>query len=157
MLRFLWFKNIDSDDPVIVLLRFTRVVFGLTSSPFLLSGTVAAHLSKFIDLGLDVALLLKLLNDLYVDDSTTSVNSVDEGYEFYSKAKEYLSRGGFNLRKWATNSKELRLMIQKEVNAGYCDVGADDITYAKDELGVSSNYRKVLGVNWDIENDLFVF
>ena len=36
--RFLWFKDINETPRKIISLRFTHVVFGLTSSPFLLNG-----------------------------------------------------------------------------------------------------------------------
>ena len=36
-LRFLWVDSVTSDQPRIRVLRFTRVVFGVTSSPFLLN------------------------------------------------------------------------------------------------------------------------
>ena len=34
-LRFLWFDDVFATEPKIVRNRFTRVIFGLTSSPFL--------------------------------------------------------------------------------------------------------------------------
>ena len=40
VLRFLWVKNVKSEEPEIVILRFARVVFGVTSSPFLLNATI---------------------------------------------------------------------------------------------------------------------
>ena len=42
-LRFLWVDNILTDNPHLVIMRFTRVVFGVNSSPFLLNGTVRHH------------------------------------------------------------------------------------------------------------------
>ena len=45
---------------------------------------------------------------MYVDDSTTSFNSFNQGSEFYKIAKKCLSSGGFDLRKWATNNPKLR-------------------------------------------------
>ena len=36
LLKFLWFNSIESDDPEIVVLSFTCLVFGLISSPFAL-------------------------------------------------------------------------------------------------------------------------
>ena len=33
-LRFIWFDNVLSNNPSHVLVRFARVVFGLTCSPF---------------------------------------------------------------------------------------------------------------------------
>ena len=43
-LRFLWFDDIFKPDPVQIVLRFTRVVFGVCSSPFLLNATIRHHL-----------------------------------------------------------------------------------------------------------------
>ena len=34
-LRFLWVNDILTDNPQLVIMRFTRVVFGVNSSPFL--------------------------------------------------------------------------------------------------------------------------
>ena len=54
-LRFLWFDKIFSDQAKIVRNRFVRVVFGVTSSPFCLNGTIRKHVQsydfdkKFID------------------------------------------------------------------------------------------------------------
>ena len=48
LLRFLWYENFDADDPEVIILRFTRVVFGLTSRPFLLNGTISSHVSQNI-------------------------------------------------------------------------------------------------------------
>jgi peptidyl-tRNA hydrolase len=41
-LRFHWIKDLHSTE--VEVLRFTRVVFGLTSSPFLLNGVIARYL-----------------------------------------------------------------------------------------------------------------
>ena len=60
--------------------------------------------------------LLKLLRDLYADDSTTSFHSLNQGVEFYTIAKKCLSNGGFDLRKWATNHPKLRDYINSISN-----------------------------------------
>ena len=44
VLRFLWVDAIDKPSPEIVVLRFTRVVFGVSSSPFLLNATIKHHI-----------------------------------------------------------------------------------------------------------------
>ena len=40
-LRFLWYRNLKEES--IIRYRFTRVIFGVTSSQFLLNGTVHTH------------------------------------------------------------------------------------------------------------------
>ena len=159
LLRILWPEDILKEKSINLILRFTRVLFGLTCSPFLLNATVDFLLRKFINEGGDLWVLLKLLRALYVDDVNTNVDDEAEGTRFYDKAKYYFAQGGFNLRKWATNDKKLQ---------NYMDAGEhghhvidrnmeDELSYAKEELGASTKYKKVLGINWDLDRDEFVF
>ena len=46
-LRFLWVENISEKDRI-VLYKFVRVVFGVTSSPFLLGASIKSHVTKYI-------------------------------------------------------------------------------------------------------------
>ena len=65
-LRFLWVKNIESLLPEILTLRFTRVVFGVSASPFLLNATLKHHIERFSDEHPE--LVRRLMLSLYVDD-----------------------------------------------------------------------------------------
>lgn len=47
VLRFLWVDDVDKVSPEIVVLRFTRVVFGVSSSPFLLNATIKHHIEQY--------------------------------------------------------------------------------------------------------------
>ena len=63
-LRFFWLKDLDSGE--VQILRFTRALFGLAPSPFLLGGVVEQHLESWNDsLNDSVA---EILRSLYVDD-----------------------------------------------------------------------------------------
>ena len=104
LIRFLWFENINDPGSKIVIYRFTRVVFGLTSSPFLLNATLQHHLSKYLLIA-DISFYIeKLMRDLYVDDSTNSFDEVHECQRFFEISKTCLAAANFNLRKWATNN-----------------------------------------------------
>ena len=48
-LRFLWTENLTDPDPEVKSFRFTRVVFGVSSSPFLLNATIDYHLKQHYD------------------------------------------------------------------------------------------------------------
>ena len=41
-----------------------------------------------------------------MDNVNAGVNSAEVGYEFYLKAKRTFAEGGFNLRKFRSNSRE---------------------------------------------------
>ena len=105
VLRFLWYNNILNDDPNIIAYRFARLLFGLTSSPFILNSTINLHTNKFQNLSPEN--VQEFLRDLYVDDSSTSFPHIKDAYNFYLFVLETLSDGGFSLHNWCTNSKEL--------------------------------------------------
>ena len=46
-----------------------------------------------------------------MDDLNCGVNSVEDGVNFYKMLKSILLGANFNLRKWQTNSIELRKII----------------------------------------------
>ena len=43
-LRFLWVNDVSSENPELIKLRFTRLVFGLTSSPFVFNAILRNHI-----------------------------------------------------------------------------------------------------------------
>ena len=46
VLRFLWIADINEPDREVVIMRFTRVVFRVAASPFLLNATIDHHMSE---------------------------------------------------------------------------------------------------------------
>ena len=54
-LRFLWIDDVKKDEPEVILLRFLRVVFGVSSSPFLLNATVKHHIEKYKEEDADIS------------------------------------------------------------------------------------------------------
>ena len=57
-----------------------------------------------------------------------------------------MKEGGFEFRKWASNSVELINKINREENIN-----------CSDSSNESNHTRKVLGVNWDLEDDTIIF
>ena len=47
ILRFLWLDDINAELPRIKVLRFARVMFGVSSSPFLLNATIKHHMNGY--------------------------------------------------------------------------------------------------------------
>ena len=111
-LRFLWIDDINSSNPEILTLRFSRLVFGLVCSPFILNVTLRNHLLKYENI--DPEFVHNVIRALYVDDFASGKNSVKDCFELYQKLKSRFSEGGFNMRKWASNDQELNRLIEKE-------------------------------------------
>ena len=57
-----------------------------------------------------------------------------------------MKEGGFELRKWPSNSVEL----MKKINR-------DETINCSDSLNESNHTRKVLGINWDLKADTIIF
>ena len=66
ILRFLWIDDTEGVNPNIVVKRFNRVVFGVTSSPFLMKATIRHHVTKYE--ANDPQFVSDFLTSLYVDD-----------------------------------------------------------------------------------------
>ena len=162
-LRFLWVKDLAAEQPEIIELRFARVIFGVSSSPFLLNATIRHHLEHA---QADPETVNKLLRAFYVDDVVTGASNEDEAHGLYHTAKTLLKKGGFHLRKFTSNSLILRSAIDREENphlqpATLPTHPSDmDETYASITLGSSGKCnpgeRSVLGVQWNTYSDELV-
>ena len=96
--RFLWLT--DWTKPMsrtnITIYRFTRVLFGIISSPFLLAGTIDLHLSKTGTVNSK-----KALKDLYVDNLVTGARNLEEALVFFDEIKKTFREISMNIREWA--------------------------------------------------------
>ena len=165
VLRFLWVDDITKDDPKIMTYRFTRVVIGVTASPFLLSGTIKHHIEKYHEE--DPEFVHKFLSSIYVDDLSSGDEDDNAAYELYIKSKQRLSEGGFNLRKFLSNSPILLQRIQQNEDTVAIsqsttyvvnDVCTEDKSYSKSTVGNLQEVplekeEKILGIRWNYVSD----
>ena len=108
-LRFLWLQDVSKDPPENKVLRFKRVIFGVRSSPYLLNAILRHHLSLFADTHPD--LVQKLERSNYVNDIVTGATDEETTYLFYEQSKSIFRDGGFNHRKFVTNSSLVQQLI----------------------------------------------
>ena len=160
-LPFLWVNNVDNEQVDPVVYRFCRVVFGVNCSPFLLNATLQYHLDTFVEIDPEFVRIMK--RSFYVDDLVTGDTTTQAASELHDKAKERLALGGFKVRKWLTNSGELRAKIRHcELRDGAKvnnKIESSDESYAKKMLGRQEGMRneRILGLSWDCKEDLFIF
>jgi hypothetical protein len=159
------------DDPFnetdkLLHLRFCRLVFGLKPSPAILGATINYHLEKHKGTEPEA---VQALQDLYVDDLPTGAVSEEKAFEIYESTKRVMKCGGFNLRKWKSNSKAVsdRIGECETINASKpehlpekASVIEDDRTYVETVVGpqaVDENKTKILGLSWDTKEDELFF
>ena len=82
VLRFVWVERIDEDPPKFLVLCFTRVVFEVSYSPFLLNATIKYHLN--INTHSDSELVSRLSRSFYVDDVITGAPNEEAAFTLYS-------------------------------------------------------------------------
>ena len=109
-LRFLWYDDVSSDFPKLKRLRFARVIFGVTSSPFLLNGTIRKHLGNY---KYDEGFVEEIEISFYVDNFSRGDTSFETAIELYKKLRVRFAEGYFNLRKWRTNYANLKKLISE--------------------------------------------
>ena len=156
VLRFLWVRDPIEDPPQYIVLRFARVVFGVSCSPFLLNATVRHHLELHQDS--QRTLVDKLLRSFYVDDVITGADTEEDAFRLYTESKELLKSGGFNLCKFTSNNLALQQKIS--IAEGVIPTQACEETYTQMTLGKAQpsfrGERKVLGVIWNVDLDEMV-
>lgn len=93
MLRFLWFDDVFADKPNTIELRFACVVFGISSSPFLLNARVNYHLQKFM--ATHPRTVMDITNSIYVDDIVFGAEDEESAYNLYLHGVEEDVEGKF--------------------------------------------------------------
>ena len=137
--QFLWWRDGDFSKPP-VRFEMNAHLQGSTSSPscsnFALKLTASAGEKKF---GSEAAETLR--KNFYVDDLLKSSETVDSARSLISDVSEMCSSGGFHLTKFFSNHPEV----------------LDSVPSSERKDCSDSPIQRVLGVQWSIENDVFLF
>ncbi|XP_074651688.1 uncharacterized protein LOC141906304 [Tubulanus polymorphus] len=125
--RFLWLSDPSYPESPFVEYRFCVVLFGATSSPFILNATIIKHLLQY-----DSTVSRSMLSNVYVDNFGVSVPSSDELDNYYLESRELMNDAKFNLRSWASNCESTHELAVSD--------------------GVSDNSTtvKFLGLKWNV-------
>jgi hypothetical protein len=102
--RVLWYDNLVSRN--IIEYKFTRVIFGATSSPYILGATLEKHIEQYNKDGEFAHTINSLLCDTYVDDVQGGGDEIDDVKQFKKEATLIMKEGGFKLYKWHSNVRD---------------------------------------------------
>ncbi|XP_022102055.1 uncharacterized protein LOC110985381 [Acanthaster planci] len=145
VLRYLWWPDGDtSREPAVH--RMTAHPFGGTWSPsccsFALRHTAEDNRHEFQPDTVNC-----VMRNFYVDDCLVSLATEVEAIRVSRELRELLSRGGFQLTKWLSNSPQVLESTPQEDRA----VGVRGLDLNHEALPT----ERALGMQWDVETDCF--
>jgi len=109
--------------------RFTCVIFGAASSPYILGVTLEKHLIQYRETFPET--VKALLKNTYVDDMQFGGYKREDLLKFKVEATQILQDGGFELHKWHSNVPEAEAPIPE----ASVSKEEDATTYAKTAVG----------------------
>ena len=140
--RFLWRGCDQSREPEEY--EFSRMVFGITSSPFqaqfVIQKHAQLHRSEY-PMASETA-----LKSTYMDDSMDSVQDEEKGVQLYHQLAALWNKAGMHARKWLSNSPEVLSAIPVEDRASEIDLDSGELPTVK-----------TLGIIWRAKEDIFSF
>ncbi|XP_071948772.1 uncharacterized protein [Antedon mediterranea] len=147
LFRFFWWSGGDLEATPIKY-RMTVHLFGATSSPscanFALQQTAKDNQKLHSKEAVST-----VLNDFYMDDCLRSVESTQKALGLIQELKNLCQKGGFNLTKWVCTNKYILSQIPVEDRTkGVLNLDLDHSPLPKE---------RALGLQWDVEKDLFGF
>ncbi|XP_045509358.1 uncharacterized protein LOC123704911 [Colias croceus] len=154
MYRMIWMNRNDVDyqrivwrnDPTenIQDMRLLTVTFGTASAPYLAVRTLKQLAA---DEGHHFPEAARILNeDFYVDDCMSGGDDLEQCIQLRKDLTELLRRGGFDLKKWSSNSAEFLQSLEPNDRStkAHLDIKLDGIV-------------KALGVQWNLGTDRFEY
>lgn len=141
-LQLILWRN-DSSQPISTF-QLNTVTYGVNSSPYLAIRTLHQLADDEGHRFPDAACVLK--NHTYVDDIITGANSEQEAIQLQTQLISLLSCGGFELRKWISNSAQLLQTLP--------DNFLETPTFLKES---QTPQFSVLGLQWSPTTDLFSY
>ena len=159
-LRFHWQTDCTSE---VETYRFTRVLFGLAPSPFLLDGVLEYHLDSWAQRYPEDA--ERLRRSFYVDDLLTGGQDVQQTKARKEVAQAIMSDATFKLHKWHSNCPELEedghqqetevqgTQLKTREKSANSPAATEEQSYAKQQLQVKPSESKPLGGKWNKSED----
>lgn len=137
--RFLWRDGDSSKEPEVYVMQV--MTFGSTCSPSSAQYIKNLNASEFADKFQRAA--FAITENHHVDDLLDSVDTVEEAIQLINDVRYIHEQGGFKIRNFLSNSKEVLAGIGQN-----SDGETKDLSICKD-----SEFEKILGMWWNTEID----
>ncbi|CAI5444496.1 unnamed protein product [Caenorhabditis angaria] len=128
----------DIEKPItknnIVIYRFTRIPFGIISSPFLLMEAIKFFANKKCK---NEHVMNAINKSMYVDNLFIFLNDVKELKDICEYSKDFFSKLKMNLREYWINGEDLTKILKPE------------------DVSKSGENQKILGYKWSTTKDTF--
>ncbi|XP_058977373.1 uncharacterized protein LOC131802044 [Musca domestica] len=135
--RFLWRDGNQKEPPGVYEMQV--MIFGAACSPcsaiFVMKANAKEHLHY------NPRAIEAISENHYVDDFVDSFESVDEAIIISKQVKEIHKNGGFELRNFISNSKDVSQTLDGSLKA----------------MPINNGAEKVLGLYWEPSSDTFMF
>ena len=128
---FLWLSDPSDENSPFVIYRFRVMLFGATSSPFMLYAALSFHLTWNPS-----AISQDLLHNLYVDNIVSGCPSEEAALKYFNESRSILGSAGFNLCSWSSNCNRLQHVASHH------------------KVAEPSNPVKILEMYWNTESDV---
>ena len=143
-LRFLWKEDIDVEGPPDVYQMLVHI-FGAKDSSgcanYAMRRTARDNYEDY-----DALTYESVLNSFYVDDLLKSLSSTESAIKVAKELISMLSKGGFRLTKFTSNSKEVLDALPQDEVSPTATINLD-----------SDQVERALGVLWETKGDVFLF
>ena len=144
---YLWRACDPSIEPKIF--AMTRIMFGVSSSPFLAGMTVRTHAKQPEMINRYPKAVENVKDDLYVDDCFGGANNEEDVIDLQQQNVKFFEAGGWKLTKFASNSATVMKTIKEEdrLPGIMLDFDEDDNDYGR---------ATTLGLRWNTCEDTFM-
>lgn len=137
----LWRNNPSQDISVY---KLTTVTYGMNSSPYLAIKTLSQLAEDEGDSFPQASHALR--HHTYVDDIVTGAETIESALQLQDELIQLLARGGFELRKWASNASQLLQNLPTD--------HLEPPGFLKDS---QQPQLSILGLHWSPDEDAFCY
>nr|XP_055025291.1 uncharacterized protein LOC129415362 [Misgurnus anguillicaudatus] len=144
-LRFLW-RNEKTMEPATVY-QWEVLPFGTTCSPCCATFALQSHVKNYLEPTDEVRKTVE--RGFYVDNCLQSVPTEEQAEKLVHRLQDHLSKGGFELRQWASNVPTVIQHLPAELRSDSSEIWLSQ--------GTDNPQERTLGLLWQCKLDTLAY